>query len=75
MTHAIYAYGNKCSTLHIIPEMKFSPSLCGFTPTANRGGTPNWSVVDKEEALSRRSRRFYTCEKCEKIFDAAAKKQ
>jgi hypothetical protein len=72
MSEPIYALGNKCRTLHIIPGMTFSPSLCGFIPTANRGGKPTWSVFEKEVALSRVTVQIRVCEVCEKLHAEAS---
>jgi hypothetical protein len=70
MKKPIYAIGNKCKTLHIIPEMAFSKSLCGFLPTANGGGKPTWKVYEKETALGFVTVGIKVCEQCEKLHES-----
>jgi hypothetical protein len=49
LSKLVWAMGNKCSTIHIIPEQKFMPALCGFESKANRGRTPKLVILKTDE--------------------------
>lgn len=66
--NAIWVVKPRSNVLHVIPEQKFMPSLCGMVPPG-KGMTPGkWSIVKPESvakiAAAENTSGSKLCEKC-----------
>lgn len=75
LSKLIWARGNKCSTLHILPTQSFVPAICCFESKANRGGTAKWVIFKKTEVEKIINSKYLVhdgisaCKKCIKLAE------
>lgn len=68
ITKAIWVVKPRSQVLHVIPEQKFMPALCGMVPPGKGMTVGKWSIVNSDsvakvaESGNVSGRKF--CEKC-----------